>query len=507
MAKRDIVKELEERLFINPVGTVDVKNVLNSEHYLRASVRPDNPYLESINETHNNDQADWLIKQATDYDASVQAMYEKASLDYALSDPAIDIARKRAAGINPDYSGSGSGGSSTSAPVQGQNIDIASNSSSTPAEREHNRWQAAAQMLTGLTSLGNTIIGAVDTFSSLPSRIQLSKSQSNLADKQANLIDKQTPHLVNSALHSSNYAFTDSAIQNLAMYDKLATMFTSDSSDADITSLLQTLGYNSDSIPSHLQNFRNYQNNPAIQKLYADNRLEARKAVERGNKYSIEMYGREVQNQQKITAQNQNCELLKTNLQQSLLTYLKNEGYAVDVAGAMSLSAESDYKEQQLRHQQLTRDLSAFASQIDALALEFNSSLALSNKILNDCEINERDPSPEEQAILDSENIKRLRLNMLGSSQLQEVVSMMINTSHNLYWKNEYLNPTDGQILNFHTMDATKRFETVVFQDFVEEQKKGKSKSLGFVNTGLALLAKSHPVFAAVGFAVTSLID
>lgn len=503
--KRDIVKELEERSFINPVGSVDVNKDMNLAHNLRGTLRDDNPYLSSLLMTHNKDQSDWLLKQGTDYDASVQAMYEKASLDFALSDPAVEIARQRAAGINPDYTGGSSGGASSGSAVSGQNIQVASNASTTPSESEHLQWQSAAQMLSSLSSLGNTIVSAVDTFSSLPSRIQLNKSQSNLADKQANLIDQQTPHLVSSAMHSSNSAFTESAMQNLAMYAKLANMFTSETPDSDISALLQTLGYTPDVIPGHLQNFRNYQSNPQIQKFYSDNRLEARKAAERNRVYSVSMYGQEVQNQQKITSRAQNLELLKSNFQNSLYSVLNTEGVGQSLAHNIASEVDNQAMQLDLQYQHLVRDLSAFTASIDAIALEFNSAQNLIDEINTRCELEERDPTPEEQAIIDSESIKLVRLNMLGSSQLQEVSSMMLHTANNAFWKSEYLGEK-GKVVNFYTMDATKRFESMVFGDFVKEQQKGKSLATPFVQSAISLLSK-NPKLGLLAGVVSSFFE
>lgn len=511
----DILDQIKKNAFLNPVGsaTSSVNASQTQEHNLRAQLSPNNPYLQQF-DTYNKDDLEWLYQQAVQWESKQADYAQQVGVNYALTQeqreydsPVEQIARARAAGINPDIaagtgaSSSSGGSAATAAPAlpheQSDRVDN--------AERQN----ANTQMLAGVASIAQTIVsmganivGAVDTVSTLPSRVRM-------ANVQANLAEKTMPMLVNSAseqvkgLKLGNEATAlDNMMSNLSMYEKLGTMFTNESPDSDIDALLSLSGMPAENIESFRNNFRAYQKNPSLQKIYRDNKTELAKSQAYAANYSISMFGKQVRNAQLLEGVQQDLQMLSGNINKSLLTYLSSHNYSDEVGQNLVATEQNKTVSLGLQRMQLERDTTAFIANIDALAMFTAASKKLVADVYKDIADTAADtkrsiPTADQQAIIDSEILKQLQCQMLGSSQLQQIFNLYNHTNLNAYNKSEYLRP-NGSFVVSPTSDARKRFEQSTFQDFVTAQENGNSIASNVVQSLLSLTGKPGAVAGSI---------
>lgn len=234
--------------FEQPIGSVPIK-VIGTGGKVRHSgtFSTTNPYAAQIAEASNNKDRDALYERAIGWEADRANLIEQREYD----DPSSQIARQRAAGINPDISGSGgsSGSSSGSSAVQPQTQGLSqfSNVSSNIADGV----SIAQTVFEGI----NTVVGGLNVFTSAMNGINAFReakktfqSRKEVIDNQATITGVQADiaeGTKDSTIESTNAMNGINVANSLfSQAVDIASMFTPEMSEDEKLSLCKSIGYN-----------------------------------------------------------------------------------------------------------------------------------------------------------------------------------------------------------------------------------------------------------------------
>lgn len=200
MANIPLFDELKKRL--------DNSSIPNSNygywHFDRdtAGMSLDNPYLQQMRNASNKTDYKRILTSAVDWEASNQAYQRQLADQRALRDEdraynsvGAELARQRAAGLNPDVQGvqssSGSGSGSVSAP----DMDLPSTDTlSTPVETANtafNGISAAASLISAVSGSFADITSSVLAIKNFGTEKGLKESQTRVANETADAISTQ----------------------------------------------------------------------------------------------------------------------------------------------------------------------------------------------------------------------------------------------------------------------------------------------------------------------------
>lgn len=268
--------------FTEPIGSVSIK-VIGSGGKVRhaGTFSTINPYAAQIAAARTNQDRDALYEKAINWEADRSNLLEQREYD----DPVNQVARERAAGINPDLGGSsGSGGvSSGSSAVQPQT------EGQTKMSNAYDNTQIAldgvntamnvVQTIGGFALAGLQFFEAVSTF---PTRRNILKNQESLTSTQAT-IASETQGSTIEAVNASNKTTAASGFMQQVV---LATsMFSKDMTRDQRRKLLTSAGLSDEAgVDKLLDACEVYETNPIVKEQYDAAQLAAN---ERASEVSI----------------------------------------------------------------------------------------------------------------------------------------------------------------------------------------------------------------------------
>lgn len=239
-----------------------------------------NPYFGQLRITRDKQDIDALYERAIEWEADyanrqMQLEENRAILEeqreYDL--PINEVARQRAAGINPDIAGSGSGSGSGS-DAQLTNPGMADQQGQTKFGNYYDNANlvlsgisTAVNFVSGLSSGVSGILNAVSNFKLVPSQIALNEANAGLANAEANQINtlldgkKQNLDLTNSGLEISN------AANKFSLASSLAEKISPDTED--IPAEILKLGVSGDDATEYSDLVKLFHAHPALKAQFA----------------------------------------------------------------------------------------------------------------------------------------------------------------------------------------------------------------------------------------------
>lgn len=268
--------------FSQPIGSVPIQVIGTGGKVRHAGTfSQSNPYAAQIAEATNNKDRDALYERSVNWEADRANLLEQRQYD----DPVNQVARMRAAGINPDLVGSGGSGgvSSGSSAVQPQTIGQAKMSNAYDNTQMAldgvNTAMSVVQTICGFALSSQQFFEAVSTF---PTRNSILQSQDKLAQTQATIAagtQDSTIEAVNASNTSSaSLGFMQQVVQATSLFSK-------DMTRDQRKKLLTSAGFSdSEGVDKLLDAVEVYETNPLVKEQYDSAQLAAN---ERASEVSV----------------------------------------------------------------------------------------------------------------------------------------------------------------------------------------------------------------------------
>lgn len=236
--------------FTQPVGSVPIEVIGTGGRVRHAgNFSPTNPFASQIAVATNNKDRDALYERAILWEADRSNLLEQRDYD----DPVNQVARQRAAGINPDLAGSGgsvgvsSGSSAVQPHTQGQSqFSNVSGNIADGVSIAQTAFQGIESVMSSLnlfTSAMNSINSFREAKRTFESRSQILANQSKLSGVEAD-IAASTKDTTIQSLNSMNGITVANSMLSQAL--DIASIFTPDMSEDDKLSLCKSIGYDDD---------------------------------------------------------------------------------------------------------------------------------------------------------------------------------------------------------------------------------------------------------------------
>lgn len=432
--------------FIHPVGSI---SVVTDRH--RGNFSPDNYYASLIQGADNKQDEDAAYSKAVDLEADMRRAeqdreYAQKVLEEqrAYDSPAASAARERMAGLNPDLAGSSSSGGSSGAELNF--VPTSDTSDGTPFKNQYQDVQntiagigVAAQSLSAFSGALSSIMSAIDTISTLPTRNAVNRANANLAQAQADEVnDLLQPRKENigadtlvkkgqATLQGLNY--TSNLLGQLANVSEL---FGADVEDDVLLSHLGSLGFSEDEskLKSYAGIVRQMQAHPDARSRFAGSLVDAGKNEYRAHKYTPEYVARVVDMEERINYATLKFSENKSSIESKYMALLNNSDYVEQIAGNEAQAAT--YQGQQLEYnlKMLETDMEAFGDKLDQVKKQI---------IANDTQITEimnNSKTEEDHALIRILTADNARLNALGSHELNELYTIANRCNRLVYLKN-----------------------------------------------------------------------
>lgn len=164
----------------NPVGSINERDVIDM-HGARtdAYISPENPYYQQL-QSARGEYRDLVFELAVKWEENRQTILEQREYE----DPAAQIARERAAGINSDLPGTGSGGSVSSGSTAVQPAATSNYRMSNETEKANSYSNIANTSLQSLTAVLSSALNLSIGFQTYGDTIARSKNSRDLSNLQ-----------------------------------------------------------------------------------------------------------------------------------------------------------------------------------------------------------------------------------------------------------------------------------------------------------------------------------
>lgn len=469
----------------------------------------DNPYLSQLAVHTNQADGDALYELAVKWEADRAALLEQRAYD----DPMSQVARQRAAGINPDVAGA-SGGSSLSSGSSAQlgEQDNTSSFADSYADKQIElqqtaiKWNAVSTiggLAANIASIGASATQIFDTLSTLPSRRRLGNVQANIAEQtQADVIKSIGAGTTSNIL--------DNVSSNIGILSSLSTLVGPDATDEDMTRTFTSLGMPSDSIPQYVSGVNEFRKNPNVKSYYANGQKQLNETEAFNQHYTSDVLGRMIANDIKMRDLDFTLGIQAQQFQKSVNDYFMTEKNAKNTAILQSTSLDSgiaqnvtDVAKYDLMRKQIKHDVEAFSRSIEHTAEIYNESKQVCADILKKVSAEGRTPTAAERAILDSEYAKQVQLMGLGSQSLAMQYSFLQHTYMNRYQADAIIKDSGNLRMNtFTNPQHTFMANTFSFADIVNGQANatgiGASLLEGLIKFGSSAVTKRIPAAGAI---------
>ena len=390
----------------------------------------------------------------------IDALYEKAVLweienaklqeQRAYEDPSAQVARQRAAGINPDIA-SASGGSSTSS-------GSAATMGDTQGQTQFNNAYANTQnVLSGIDTAVNAvssftnaytgIVGALDTLATQQSRINVNDAQASLSNVQAN----EANEMLAGKKKGQSLTNVGQAIQNsTAIMGHLAgvsQLLPANSEDSAILGAIKGLGLSDDegTLNSYKDIVKQFHSNPEMQKKFYEDSLGARVAKKRDEAFDTTFIADVVGFEKRFARADANWKADTAELNAKVASMLNSDDFAQsradleqNLVGNANVSAD-------IQGQRLQADFDSLALKLDEISKAADDVQAMIDVLEK-----KEDRTDFENTRLRNLRQQKARLLASGSEKFEECFDILneINRQTATY---EAYNVKDKALLKFLT--------------------------------------------------------
>lgn len=480
--------------FMNPIGSVGESSyrdtVLpdtgtnyivygeggNTRH--QGNFRKDNPYFEQLMIASNNQDKDALYELAIQWEADYANLQEQREYNQGVLEeqreydsPVNQIARARAAGINPDLDGS-SGSTSSGSSAQMQIPAMADQTGQTKFSNSYDNTQlvfeginTAANFVSSMAGGVSGIMGAVSQLMTMPSQIALNEANAGLSGAKANEINqlldgkKKAIDLSNIGQGISN---TSATLQQLAHFSKLIAPNT-----ADMAPHLKALGVEEAQIAPYTDLIKQLHANPEMRDHFAKAELSARWSEEQNSQYTNALVAEMTELQRNIDYEQKHWTFQTTQLQGKIAKLLNTDSFAQQTASnemtaamleGQALTIKGD--EMKLYAKQLAYDTAAHLKAIEDRAVTLTS---IDNTITA---LYKQPKTPERDAQINRLNAERVGLRTMLSNEFYKIKDTYLVTSQQIY-QNQTILDADNQILPEAQRSGANFFSDVTFNDLI----------------------------------------
>lgn len=378
-----------------------------------------NPYFDNLKITTNNQDADALYERATEWEADYadymrQRADNRADLleQREYDSPEQQIARQRAAGINPDISASGGAGSGASSGSSATVNPVSQNDVAGQTKYGNiydntqmilNGINSGVQVVSAFTGVATAVIDGITKMQTLPAQISLGKSQAYIADKTKDIAVAQAGETLKGTQLNNATSLINNAKNSLSMYGDIAQYLTPDSTDEDYDRAFKLMQVPESMREDLKEGVKHYFNNPSWQKGYESSKNEVKRQQSYARVYTPALLDRlntvqaDAQVAQGLFTTSQN------NFSRSLIDYLDSVDYQKTVG--QNMVSEADIKKGELSNRKRV-----LKSETDALvgALDYMDNVKkyyqdeIDRIEQNIANRKDKEPTPLEEALIDS---------------------------------------------------------------------------------------------------------
>ena len=508
---------LPDNPFTNPIGSVGSSSYRDTvlsdagRNYTvygdggkarhQGNFRSDNPYFEQLMLANNNQDKDALYELAIQWEADYanlneQREYNKAVLEEQreYDSPVNQIARARAAGINPDLEGS-SGGTSSGSSAQ---MQIPAMADQTGQTKFSNLYDNAHLVFEGINTAGNFlgtmatsvsgIMNAVSTMKMLPSQIAANEAHADLQGAQANEIRE----LLSGKKKSLDLSNAAQGIQNsTAILQQLASFADLISPDTpDMAPHLASLGVPEAQIPAYTDFIKQMHANPKMRAQYAKASTAAKFSEAENDLYSQSLVSGMVELQYKMEYEALDLEYHRNHLNNSIATLLDTDSFAEDSAelemDKLALAGQSvgvDSAALNLKAQQIQNDTEAFLTKLEQKASVITSIRGARDHIYSLAK--GRSLTPEETSMVNRLNAEEMAMYSLASSEFNQIKTTFLRTGQALYDRYRRLD-NKGNLRALEGQEKFNFYSDITFNDIITHGKTVGEIAREWTNTAVS---------------------
>lgn len=272
--------------FTNPVGSIPytVEGKGGSARH-KGNFYTNNPYLDELRWANNNEDKDALYERAVEWDADYYNLTEQRAYNQAVLEeqrqydsPVNQIARQRAAGLNPDIANGSNGSSIGGSSAQMGQASIADSQGQTKFSNKYdninnvfNGINTASSLVSSLAGGYGSIVAGISQLKTLPSQIALNEANAGLANANANE--------VNALLDGKKKSLDlDNISKYMGHVSNLQGLLKNGFTDEEGTNLFNTLGIPQEQQAQLMSSIRGVHQNPELLAKFHTDNLNARRA-------------------------------------------------------------------------------------------------------------------------------------------------------------------------------------------------------------------------------------
>lgn len=462
-------------------------NNRNNKRKHKGTFSSNNPFLQQLEKTTNKKDEDWLYSLAVDWEAD-NANYELQKRDAAelraeereYNDPTNEIARQRAAGINPDLagvsaSGGSSGGSSVGLPTMAdQSTQLKPNNAYDNQAMAIQGVSAAASLISAVGSFGTSLVGGFQALKLLPSALKSADAAANVAEATQD-----------DAINLSHQAVKDGSLKNaresLSFVNDLSSLISPEATDEEIDALLATSGISSDMLPNYRSSIRQAHKNPNFGAYFADAEKRKRATEAFNAEYTSEVLAQSAHTARLIESAEQSFALSSANFKNTLAKLFMTD----ENAQLISDSYVSDYKanissnnatisannlsiaQDKFAYAQLEHDAGIFVQSLENCKSEMVNIDAYIDKIFSDANKTElHELTAYDQAIVTSLRLRKMMISNLASDQLDQLYNHCFRASQTMFFSQNPMTMSDGKVKIQFAPNILNNFSRFTFGEF-----------------------------------------
>lgn len=483
-----------------PTGTNDSYDVVGRGGKVRhtGNFSPNNPYLAQLQVATSNQDKDALYELAVQWEADYANLNEQRAYNRQVLEeqrqydsPEAQVARQRAAGINPDLAGTGSSGTSSGSSAQMQLPAMADQSGQTKFSNAYDNTSlvfeginTAANVVSSFAGGFGTIMESIDKLKTLPSRISMHEAQAGLMQAEANEINEMLPgkkegqKLGNAgqSLYNIGKGIENSSaiLQQLAGFSQLISPDT-----ADFAPHLKALGVAEENIAPYTDIIKQMHANPKMRDQYAKASVSARWSEAENTQYSTDLIGRMVSSSIKIQQQEQQFAEDYNTVQNRVQAILAADPqYAQDTADLVITDTAHSLDQQAFAIQQFERDVEVYGQNIEDIAWSIKRSQATIQDIYNKAGKEKRELSPVEKATIEDLQTTIRQQRVLGSQQVQQLYGLEKHANRLKFYSEDRIKTSTGESEPLTSLQRHNIESRIVFDDVLTDVKTGTELAL-----------------------------
>lgn len=501
--------------FVSPIGSVpnestiatiltpDDSNVIRGKYggaRHGGSFSAENPYYQQIEHATNNQDIDALYEKAVNWEGDNSRLQEQRAYDEYLRDeerayarsvleeqrfydsPIQDIARQRAAGLNPDLQGSGSGGTSGGSSAQMQIPDTQSlPAPNTPSQTKFsNKYDNAAMVFNGINTAANLfgtfvggasqIVDSVAKMRALPSQINAADAQSNLMNAEANSIETLLPSNKEFQALRNQGVNLDNAGKVLSVLSNMRQFLTPES---NISPVLTAMGVPDEQHGAYSSAFQEYMKNPSVIARSNNDSVSAARSDAQRRVFNEEYLSRFTQKHAELAEHQLDFEIMHQKLRNDVQSLINASGVSDDMAESVIVDAQNTAEQQKLLSMRITHDVNAFCTRLGQQVETINNYTKRRAELLQRAKQEKRELSPSERSEIDFIDDTLPEIYAASSNQLESLYSYARELTRRAWYldDNPTYDPESGDIGNLHGEDAFLQWSSISWNDVVHGAK------------------------------------